>query len=385
MSKSKAKKPRLGRGLSSLMATAVPIEPPVEDDVAEVATALPQADVTTETSDGDAIVTPPDQTAHPERSALPNRAEVPAPAPAAVAPPSQPYVAPAAAASRAAVVDNGVDSLESDDDDVEAGLQWLPLGSIVSNPFQPRRTFDKAALEQLAASIKQDGVMQPIVVRPASKDGTYQLVAGERRWRAATKAGLPKIPAIVRTLSDQQMAEWAVIENLQREDLDPIERAQAFSRLSNHFSMSHEQIAQRVGSDRSTISNLMRLLDLDENIQIMIKTGALSAGHGRALLSLGDGEAQTIMAKRAVAGGWSVRMMEAAVRRAGQADETPKERAKATRSALFADLEKQIATQLGTKVQIRPSRKKNAGTLCLEFYNIEQFDDLMEKLGVKVD
>jgi ParB family chromosome partitioning protein len=226
--------------------------------------------------------------------------------------------------------------------------------------------------------------MQPIVLRPKPAGEGYELVAGERRWRAAQRLGLATVPAIVRELDDRQIAEWAVIENLQREDLDPLERATAFARLADHFALTHQEIADRIGIDRTTVTNFIRLLDLHEDIQELVRKDRLTGGHVRCLLSIADPAAQVALAKRAVAAGWSVRKMEQVVKRqAGpQLGTGP---AATGRSAHLLDLERQIAQQLNTKVHIKPGRRKNAGTLMIDYYDLDQFDALMAKLGVNLD
>lgn len=328
------KKPRLGRGLSSLISMPVPVEPPaspVEADAAE-----PQA----------------------------------------------------------------VPTIVAEADDTQAamteGLAWVEVGRITPNPYQPRKSFDPATLEQLAASIRQDGVMQPIVVRRspggANEQGgeaDYQLIAGERRWRAAQLAGLTRVPAVVRDLDERQVAEWAVIENMQREDLNPLDRADALARLANLFQMTHQQIADRLGLDRTTVTNLLRLIELHPEIQEMVRRGTLSGGHGRALLGLLDHDAQLVLARKAVAGGWSVRTIEAAVRKISEplADantDAPASKPVGARAALLDDLEQQLANQLGTKVHIKPARKKNAGTLHIEYYDLDQFEGLLQRLGIQL-
>ncbi|MHB1158445.1 MAG: ParB/RepB/Spo0J family partition protein [Phycisphaerales bacterium] len=287
-------------------------------------------------------------------------------------------------------------SLEIVERTTEAGgLIYLSIDAIRANPHQPRQAFDQEALQRLAESIRQDGLMQPIVVRPPRKEGhpklnggtaRYEIVAGERRWRAGQLAGLSQLPAIVRDLSDQQMAEWALIENLQREDLNPMERAEAFRGLIDQFGLSHEQVADRVGVERPTISNTLRLLDLHNDIQQMLRHNQLSAGHAKALLGLVDPMSQLGMARRAMAGGWSVRMVEAAVKRVTPGSDIRETLPKrGGRSAHIADLEQQIAAQLKTKVHIKSGRRKGSGTLCLDFYNLDQFDELLTKLGVRID
>lgn len=353
---SKAKKPRLGRGLSSLMSIPVTVNPPVEVALEEV---IPTQAVSPE-------VPLPEFEESPD---APGRLEAPA------------------------------GSLKNAEQVTEAGgLIYLSMDAIRANPHQPRQAFDPEALQRLAESIRQDGLMQPIVVRPPRKlDGAtarYEIVAGERRWRAGQLAGLSQLPVIVRDLSDQQMAEWALIENLQREDLNPMERAEAFRGLIDQFGLSHEQVADRVGVERPTISNTLRLLDLHNDIQQMLRHNQLSAGHAKALLGLVDPMSQLGMARRAMAGGWSVRMVEAAVKRVtggGDSGGTPGSGAELSRklpggrSAHIADLEQQIAAQLKTKVHIKSGRRKGSGTLSIDFYNLDQFDELLGKLGVRID
>ena len=318
----KTRKPRLGRGLSSLLSDRVAVEPP--------------------------------------RQAEPASAD----APAQQMPAQEPAVPSAQSAG-------------------DHQLSYLRIDSIRPSPYQPRQTIDQDELAGLAESIRQDGLMQPVVVRP-DPPGGYQLVAGERRWRAAELAGLDTVPAIVRNLDDRQLAEWAVVENLQREDLDSMEQAEAFRRLIDQFGLSHEEVAQRVGVDRSTVSNTLRLLDLQDNAQQAIRQRHLTAGHGRALLGLSDPSMQNALARRAIAGGWSVRMVEAAVRRATRSGEATVPR-HSQRSAHLADLQQQISSQMQTKVVIRGGRKKGSGTIAISFYSFDGFDALLAKLGVKIE
>ena len=273
-------------------------------------------------------------------------------------------------------------------------LERVAVADIQPNPNQPRQHFDDAALDTLADSIRRDGLMQPIILRatPGSGEG-YQIVAGERRWRAAQRAGLSRVPAIVRDLDDAESAQWALIENLQREDLNPMERAEAFRRLGELFDLSHDEIAERVGLDRSTITNLLRLLRLEPNVQSLVRDGLLSMGQSRALAGLTDSQAQRALADRAVREGMSVRQVEAAARAVNdtQAASTAgantggSRRQISAQPAHLADLERSLAAQLGTKVLLRTARKKGAGTLCIEFYSLEQFDDLLERLGVSTE
>lgn len=269
-------------------------------------------------------------------------------------------------------------------------VRSLAIGLISPNPYQPRKQFDPKALEQLAASIRLDGVMQPILVRPRpNAEGQFELIAGERRWRAAQLAELETIPAIVRDLTDQDTAEWALIENLQREDLNPIERGEAFQQLVDRYQLSHEQVADRVGVDRSTITNTLRLLALHHDVQQFVRDGLLSASQAKVLAGLSEGDAQRALAVQAVRDAWSVRQVEQAVRDVVEASNpaSPNSPAKAkrARSAHTADLERQLTQQLSTKVRIHQGKKKGTGTLAIDFYSLEQFDDLLAKLGVKIE
>lgn len=280
----------------------------------------------------------------------------------------------------------------------------IQLSQITPNPNQPRKLFDAGSLEQLAASIRSDGLIQPIIVRRKTWDATthapagtaadqaggFELVAGERRFRAAQIAGLQSIPAIVRELTDRQSSEWALIENLQREDLNPMDRAEAFQQLIDRYQLNHESIAERVGQDRSTISNFLRLLSLHRDVQDLVRNGLLSFGKARALVGLPDFEKQRALAIRAVRENLSARQVEAQVRAATAAGESNASGAAAggapnPRAAHLADLQEQIGRQLGTRVTIAQAKKKGAGTLSIAFYSNEQFEDLLSKLGVRLE
>lgn len=267
------------------------------------------------------------------------------------------------------------------------GLRQLTVEAIKPNRYQPRQAMDETALNQLAASIRADGLMQPIVVRPAGEAGKFELIAGERRWRAAQLADVETVPAIVRDIDDQQAAEWALIENLQREDLNAIDRAEAFQRLADQFGLSHQQIADRVGLERSTVANLIRLLDLCNEVRQLVRDGLLSMGQARAIAGLLDVPAQQAIAQRAVKQGLSVRQVEAAVRELGRSSGAGASTGakQGGKSAYLADLERQIAEQLQTRVTIRPGRKKGAGMMTVEFYSLDQFDALLSRFGVKTD
>lgn len=259
---------------------------------------------------------------------------------------------------------------------------YLDVNRIRPNAHQPRQGISTRSLEPLVASIRSSGVMQPIVVRPASEDGSHELVAGERRWRAATAAGLQQIPAVVHDIDDRTAAEWAIIENVQREDLDAIEQADAFRRLQSEFGLTHAEIAEQVGFTRSAVTNQIRLCDLDPDTKTLVREGALSGGHGRSLLGIESSHARLQMAKEAIAGEWSVRELERRVRSSKPSPKGASQSSTPERNrAHLDDLEQQLATHLGTKVRISTGRAKGRGKLVIEFYDLDQFDGLLGRMG----
>lgn len=268
-------------------------------------------------------------------------------------------------------------------DELLSDVVRIPVASLSPSPFQPRRTWDTATLSALADSIRRTGLLQPILVRRTV--GGYELVAGERRWRAATEAGLTHIPAIVKTLTDEQAAEHALIENVQREDLNAMDRAHALRSLGDRFALTHQHLAERLGLDRSTVANLIRLTELEPEIAAMISEGSLSAGHGKALLAAPAGPSRVALAARAVKLQWSVREIERLCK-AGPAHKPipPVSDRDQARLAVLGDLQRQIGQQLGTKVSIVTDRRGKKGRVTLEFYGLDHFDSLMTRLGVKV-
>ncbi len=270
------------------------------------------------------------------------------------------------------------------------GIVVIAISQVKPSRFQPRRVFDQTALERLADSIKSSGMMQPVIVRPESGGG-FELVAGERRWRAASLAGLATVPAIVRELDDEQAAEWAIIENVQREDLNPIERAWAFRNLVERFRLTHQQVADRVGLDRSTVANTIRLTELEEPIRDMIQAGRLSAGHGKALLVAPPGPSRITLAEQACDEYWSVRKLErAAIALSNPEHETPPNAMKKapteadlSRIASRTSLEKELSEHLGTKVTITTNKAGDQGRLSIEFYGLAHFDGLLGRFGFK--
>lgn len=261
-------------------------------------------------------------------------------------------------------------------------LRRVPVANISPSPFQPRRVMDDAALAALAQSITRSGVLQPVLVRPLA-DG-FELVAGERRWRAAKLAGLDTIPAIVRDLSDEHAAEHALVENIQREDLNAMERAWALRALAERFGLSQAQLAERVGLERPTVANLIRLTELEPEIAGMISAGKLTAGHGKALLTVVGG-ARLALAQQAAAESWSVRALEQAAASQPAGTRAPAKK-KAVREdprlAVLHDLQRRIGQHVGTKTLITTDRGGKRGKVTFEFYGLDHFDSLMIRLGI---
>ncbi|MGH9479831.1 MAG: ParB/RepB/Spo0J family partition protein [Terriglobales bacterium] len=250
----------------------------------------------------------------------------------------------------------------------------LRLADIQPNPFQPRRNFDPDALAELANSIRSHGVLQPIIVR--SLPGTkYQLIAGERRLRAARAAGLDTIPALVRHYGDQRAMEIAIIENLQRSDLNPIELAEGLAQLAEQFHLTQDAIAQQTGKERSTIANALRLLRLDSEVLELVRSGTLSAGQARPLVSL-DAARQRALARRIRDEGWSARKIEAHLAHAAPPPDRPALPAP-PRDANIRDAEEQLTRCLGTKVAVR-ANKRHRGTIAIAFSGLEEFQRLYD-------
>lgn len=266
--------------------------------------------------------------------------------------------------------------------DGTSALLELPVGSITANSFQPRSSFDEESLASLTASVRELGVLQPILVRPAGEEGTYELVAGERRLRAAKRAGLQTIPAIVRAATDVSSLEQALVENLHRQDLNALEEAAAYQQLIEDFNLTHDEVAVRVGKSRSAITNGLRLFQLPPGIQRLVAEGQLSAGHARALLGTPDRGFQESLAKKAVAEGLSVREVEEAVRHrselAGQLGGTGPgttgrpSTGKALRPPGLLELEDLLSGHLNTSVKVEVGAKK--GRLLIEFATLEDLE-----------
>jgi len=250
----------------------------------------------------------------------------------------------------------------------------LPVGAIQPGKYQPRTRMDEQALKELAASIRAQGLMQPLLVRPVGRE-RYELIAGERRWRAAQIAGLAEVPVLVREVPDNAALAMALIENIQREDLNPIEEANGLQRLIEEFRMTHEQAADAVGRSRSATTNLLRLLKLAKPVQAMLLQGTLEMGHARALLGL-DGARQVEAANRIAARGLSVRESEAL---AARLQRRPAAQRKQRTDRDLARLEEEVSERLGTTVQIRPGRK-GSGTILVSYSGLDHLDQLLKKL-----
>jgi ParB family chromosome partitioning protein len=264
------------------------------------------------------------------------------------------------------------------DNAVPAAGQSAPgeveIDLIDPNPYQPRTQFRQEALQELCESIRSAGIIQPLVLR---KNGErYQLIAGERRWRAALLAGLKRVPAIVRDIPETQALEITLVENIQREDLSPIEQAKAFVRLTDEFGFTQEEVAHRTGKDRTTISNTLRLLNLDKDLQEMIDQGRLTAGHGRALLAIDDARLRKALAERAARGRLNVRQIE---RFAARKKNRPVPAPAAVDPNVRAAIE-ELQRTLGTRVILRPRRPGRPGQLAIEYYDEQQLIALYDRL-----
>ena len=254
------------------------------------------------------------------------------------------------------------------------GISEIELDKIIPNEYQPRKHFDDEKLKELAASIKEQGVIQPIIVHKAGSG--YELIAGERRWRASRLAGLKTIPALVKEATKRELLEMALIENIQREDLNPLEAAEAYKRLQDEFKLTQDDLAKRVGKERSTVTNFLRLLGLPKEVKQELVTGSLSMGHAKALLSLERVRDQLLAASRIVKKGLSVREAEAL---AHALKNPPKDKKQPRQSHELKAVEDKLKKTLGTKVNITPRAK--GGRIVIEYYSNEELDSILEKIG----
>lgn len=286
-----------------------------------------------------------------------------------------------------ALLGNSLSDLIADDENIvldtynepelAGSLRNLPIDLIDRGTYQPRREFAPEQLEELAESIRQQGVIQPIFVRP-TMTGRYELIAGERRWRASQLAGLSEIPAMVKDVDDRNAAALSLIENMQREDLNPIEEALGLQRLADEFGLNHQQIADAVGKSRTGVSNMLRLLGLNADVKQLLQQGELEMGHARALLPL-DGKQQVTAARRVIAQGLSVRETEKLVRQLL----SPAQSSKEPRASVDPDilrLQDQLSEQLGAKVQIQ-HQPNGKGRLSIDYHSLEELDGILEHFG----
>ncbi len=256
------------------------------------------------------------------------------------------------------------------------GLLLLPLEAVERNPAQPRKRFDEAKLEELAASIREHGVMEPILVR---REGSrYRILAGERRWRAAQRAGLKEVPALVREATERQAFELALVENLQRADLNAIEEAEAYDVLASDHGLTQDQIAARVGKERSTVANALRLLKLPGEVRDAVRGGQLDMGHARALLGLGTSEEMKRLSARAVREGLSVRALEALVRSLAK---KPSKKAAPPESAAVRDLAARLQRRLGARCRL-VQKTAVSGRLEVEYTSLDELDGILGKMGL---
>jgi len=255
-------------------------------------------------------------------------------------------------------------------------IHELEINSIVPNEYQPRRIFNDKALNELVASIKEKGVIQPVIVRKTA-GSVYQLIAGERRWRSAKLAGLDRIPVIVKDAAPVEALELALIENIQREDLNPLETAEAFQRLIKDFNLTHDDLSRKVGKDRATVTNYIRILKLPANIRKWIAEGSLSIGHAKALLQIDNQRLQIEIATRIIRRGLSVREAETLCKKGSS--ETTRSKSKTDKDPQIASLEEKMIHSLGTKVRLIPTSNKK-GRIEIEYYSLEEFDRLLEIL-----
>jgi ParB family chromosome partitioning protein len=265
---------------------------------------------------------------------------------------------------------------ESQISPVTSGFETLPIASINRNPRQPRSQMDQEELAELAASIRENGILQPLIVTPADELDKYTLIAGERRLLAAGMAGLENVPVIVREASDQQRLELALIENVQRTDLTPLEAAEAYRQLADDFNLSHEQIAQQLGKSRVAITNTLRLLKLPEDVRQSLANGKITEGHARALLSLPNPQAQSAVMQTVIKHELNVRKTEDLVRKF--LGHRPPSLEKPAPQPDVTYLEERLRQRLGTRVNLRP--RKNGGTLVIHYYSDEELDALILRI-----
>lgn len=271
----------------------------------------------------------------------------------------------------------GLDALiPGDDSQAQAGAAQIPIDSIQPNPHQPRREMAQVELEELAASIREHGIIQPLIVTREGLSDRYTLIAGERRLRAAAMAGLSTVPAIIRDASELQRLELALIENIQRENLSPLEAAEAYQALAEEFGLSHDEIASQVGKSRVAVTNTIRLLKLPDNVLQALEDGRISEGHARALLALPNSQAQSAALQTILKHNFTVRQTEELTRKLG--GEKPRTIQKPVKPSEVRDLEERMRGRLGTKVSIQHG--KHGGSIVIHYYSQEELEALVEQI-----
>ncbi|HTL47976.1 MAG TPA: ParB/RepB/Spo0J family partition protein [Verrucomicrobiae bacterium] len=259
----------------------------------------------------------------------------------------------------------------------ENALEMIPIEHIRANEDQPRKEFKPEAIEDLAASIREKGILQPVIVKKIA-DKTYELICGERRYRAAILCGLEKVPAVIKDIARSDFLEWALIENIQREDLNPIEEAEAYQKLAEDHKISQDEIAKRLGKSRVAVTNTLRLLRLPQDLRGWLVDGVLSAGHARALLGLLTPEHQRQIAKRIVEENLSVRQVETLVNRSLAHKRKPKKARNL--SPEIVDLENHLSRHLGTQVRVHPKKNMKQGRIELHYFSLDELDSILERM-----
>ncbi|HNX26122.1 MAG TPA: ParB/RepB/Spo0J family partition protein [Phycisphaerae bacterium] len=269
--------------------------------------------------------------------------------------------------------------------------QEIHISLIAPNPNQPRQNFDEIQLEELAKSIRQEGILQPLVITESQNitsfktDKPYVLIAGERRLRAAHLAGLENVPVIFRNADDRKLIEWAMIENIQREELNPIERAHAYRDYMDRFQLTQQEVAEKLGQARATVANFLRMIDLCDDVQTLVASGQVSFGHAKVIAGIaGNPELQAKLAHKVVSEGMSVRKLEEIIENSKENFSDENNRKKSPQKPAYVmDMEQQLTESVGTKVQILPGRAKNSGKIILEYYSLDDFDKIAGLLGLQ--
>jgi ParB family chromosome partitioning protein len=327
------RKRRLGKGLDSLLSKAVDVSPPrTSDEVDGEGVSLPDSGVDTKNNRGATKANPTE--------------------------------------------------LDSSSSQVDGGIVYISVSQITPNPRQPRQVFDDESLTALADSIKSAGLMQPIIVRRIDGQKKLELVAGERRWRAAVLAGITQLPTLIRDIDEKTSAEWALIENLQREDLNPIDRAEAFDRLVVDFNVTQKEIATQLGINRSSVANFLRLNDLEPFAKDALRDGRISMGHAKVLLGIPDITTCKAMAKRCAGEQWSVRELERRIKRLASSA-SKSSRSDEPLEMYMNNLGEQLGEHLGTQVSISLGSKKGSGKVSISFYSNEQFEGILDSFNFK--